>query len=83
MRTLLPARISWRSSWGTPTRASFTTLRLSGQSPPSARFTSCGVRSWNFLGSQVVQIWGGSRVCESASIIRSSRIGDCFRGSSI
>jgi hypothetical protein len=47
-------------------------------SPPSASFTSLGARSWNFLGSQLVQMWGGSRVCESASISRYSRTGAPF-----
>src|SRR5262245_26497620 len=44
-------------------------------SPPSSSFTRRGARSWNCLGSQRSQIWGGSTTWQSASINRYSRIG--------
>src|SRR5258705_6867862 len=43
-------------------------------SPPSSSFTRRGARSWNCLGSQRSQIWGGSTTWQSASINRYSRM---------
>src|SRR5678815_5277101 len=43
-------------------------------SPPSSSLTSRGARSWNGLGSQRSQMWGGSTTWQSASIRRYSRM---------
>src|SRR5262249_26652325 len=37
-------------------------------SPPSPSGTTRGTLSWNFFGTYVVQMWGGSSTCESHEI---------------